>query len=440
MFYWRAFGGAIALVACGCACATTITVNSLSAGTNDGTGCTLRDAIAAVNTRLATGQCAAGSGPVDTINFAPPGFASVPTIEFSERDPASSNAALPALLANRNLNILGYRSPGYYAMRLSRSLGANCRDGTQDSGDFRFLEVESSAALYVSDVYFQFGCADAPVDVANDITTPKANGGAIANYGTLYVNNGSFFDNNANGWGGAIYNGVDAQLGVSSTDFSTNTATVGGGAVFVDTDNFDAYAEFDGTLFEQNRAYAFGTTIHGGAIRSRGTLVVKNSTFYHDAALNLASDDGHELYSAGTLGLSFSTFLSDGSSTPHLMIAANSTAFIKSSLFAGGGNCAVGNGASVSWYGRSISSDASCGGGSNLTSTPPDFETMPAYHGGPTYTLALQAGSPAIAADTDCTDAYGDPVTVDQRGFARPPTRCDAGAYEADLIFANGFN
>jgi len=440
MSHWHALGATVALIVSSAAVSTTITVTSLSGGSNDGTGCTLRDAITAVNTHMATGQCAAGSGPVDTINFNPPGFASVPTIEFSERDPASSNAALPALLAGHNLNVLGYRSPTYTGIRLSRSLGANCRNGTQDPGDFRFLEIESGAALYVSDVDFQFGCADAPVDVMNDITTPKANGGAIANYGTLYVNNGYFYDNSANGWGGAIYNGVDAQLGVTGCWFSTNTATVGGCAVFVDTHNFDNYAQFDGSLFEQNLAYAFGTTIHGGAIRSRGTLVVNNSTFYHDAALNLFSDDGHEIYSAGTLGLSFSSFLSDGSSTSHLTIAAGSTAFIKSSLFGGGGNCSVGNGASVGWYGRSISSDPSCAGGANLTSASPGFEATPNYHGGQTYTLALLAGSPAIAADADCTDVYGDPVTVDQRGFARPSTHCDAGAYEADLIFANGFN
>lgn len=419
--------------------ATTITVTSLSAGSNDATGCTLRDAIQAVNTRAAVGQCPAASGPVDTINFRLNTFAGIPEIDFSQRDPNSFNAALPALMPGRSLNIYGKESQYQYAIRLSRTAGGNCGQGTHDPSDFRFLEVLSGAALNISDFFFQYGCADAPVDAANDITSPNANGGAIANYGTLYVVNSDFIGNNANGWGGAIYNGVDAQLGVSSTTFNNNTASVGGGAVFVDTHNGNNYAQFDASLFEQNRVLAFGVIVHGGAIRSRGTLVVNNSTFFKDQATNLFGDDGHEIYSAGTLALSFSTFLSDGASTSHLTIAANSTAFIKSSLFDGGGNCAGGSGASVTWSGISISSDPTCAGGSNLTNTSPGFASTLANNGGPTQTLQLLTGSPAFGVDADCMDTSATPVTTDQRGFSRPLIRCDAGAYE-DTIFANGFN
>jgi hypothetical protein len=62
-------------------------------------------------------------------------------------------------------------------------------------------------------------------------------------------------------------------------------------------------------------------------------------------------------------------------------------------------------------------------------------------NGGPTLTHALQPGSPAIDAGepNDCTDADGEPLYVDQRGFARPvdgdgngSARCDMGAFEYD--------
>jgi hypothetical protein len=51
-------------------------------------------------------------------------------------------------------------------------------------------------------------------------------------------------------------------------------------------------------------------------------------------------------------------------------------------------------------------------------------------------TIALVTGSPAIAAipAASCTDASGNPLTTDQRGYVRPspahPATCDIGAYE----------
>ena len=51
-------------------------------------------------------------------------------------------------------------------------------------------------------------------------------------------------------------------------------------------------------------------------------------------------------------------------------------------------------------------------------------------YGGPTLTHALGIGSPARDAGS-CTDLRGDPVTVDQRGVARPQGKtCDIGAFE----------
>jgi hypothetical protein len=91
----------------------------------------------------------------------------------------------------------------------------------------------------------------------------------------------------------------------------------------------------------------------------------------------------------------------------------------------------------VFWSGVSISNDASCAGGSNLTSTSPGFDTSLAYNGGPTQTLMLKSGSPALGVDSDCLDVYGTAIATDQHGYPRPQTHCDAGAYE-DTIFANG--
>jgi hypothetical protein len=60
-----------------------------------------------------------------------------------------------------------------------------------------------------------------------------------------------------------------------------------------------------------------------------------------------------------------------------------------------------------------------------------------ANNGGPTQTIALQSGSPAIDAIpvADCTDQASspNPITTDQRGLLRPDAGeqlCDIGAYE----------
>jgi hypothetical protein len=56
-----------------------------------------------------------------------------------------------------------------------------------------------------------------------------------------------------------------------------------------------------------------------------------------------------------------------------------------------------------------------------------------AANGGPTETVALLPGSPAIDAGdpAGCTNALEEPLAVDQRGVTRPQgARCDIGAYE----------
>jgi hypothetical protein len=53
--------------------------------------------------------------------------------------------------------------------------------------------------------------------------------------------------------------------------------------------------------------------------------------------------------------------------------------------------------------------------------------------GGPTPTMLPLMGNPVINAG-NCTDSAGNPITVDQRGVARPQgSGCDIGAVEAVL-------
>ena len=405
--------------------ATTIDVTSVSTGSNVQTGCALRDAIEAVNTLVPVGKCPAGQGGnvVNTINI------DVDELTFSTVDAHSIGAVLPAVAAGRLLNIYG-RSPG----RTLLSLANPC--GLLVPVYARLLEVNAGASVNVADVDFSNGCP-----ASNDAL--GGSGGAIANLGTLYLTRSRLYANGVgpSGFGGAqlyqggaVYNGPDARFIASSVTFDTN---LGDGALFVDVDGDSGYASVDASTFVGNEI---------GGIVNAGALIVTNSTFTGNygalpfgpslpasAIANLAGS---------TLALSFSSFEANLAAT-QLTLGANSSAWIAAALFKTEGlipNCAFDIGASSSWYGVSISSDGTCAGGANRINTDPLVAATLADNGGPTQTLDLLSGSPAIGADADCLDAFGDPVTSDQRGFARPSARCDVGAFEADLIFANAFN
>jgi autotransporter family porin len=111
-----------------------------------------------------------------------------------------------------------------------------------------------------------------------------SNGGAIYNYGTLTVNDGTFTNNAATN-GGAIYN--YGTLIVNNSTFTNNAATYGG-----------AIYNNGGTLTVTSSAFTGNTASdYGGAIRNAGHLTVTSSTFTG----NTANDYGGAIYNYGTL-------------------------------------------------------------------------------------------------------------------------------------------
>ncbi len=116
----------------------------------------------------------------------------------------------------------------------------------------------------------------------------------------------------------------------------------------------------------------------------------------------------------------------------------NSTIFANSLA---GGNCA-----GVTDDGYNISDDTSCGfsGTSVDDSTTLNLDPMGLQNnGGPTQTIALESGSQAIdfVPIASCVGPFDEPVTNDQRLFARPDSDggvpesvCDAGAYESGAV------
>jgi hypothetical protein len=87
--------------------------------------------------------------------------------------------------------------------------------------------------------------------------------------------------------------------------------------------------------------------------------------------------------------------------------------------------------------GYNLSSDATCNFNNtgDLRKTDPKLGTL-GFYGGPTETIPLLSGSPAIDAGNPngCTDSNGILLKTDQRGKPRPNIEdtggCDMGSYE----------
>jgi hypothetical protein len=270
----------------------------------------------------------------------------------------------------------------------------------------------------------------------------EEDGGGIYNcFGTLTVidsiitgnkitrGNGSF------GFGAGIYNCPSSTLTLINTTVSNNSALVGGaicnGGLLTIINS-----TFSGNVARQHR---------GGAIANYGTLIITNSTFSGNIArsfkvgsLGGAILNGGLFQSTGILEINNSTFSGntalEGGAIFNLK---GSTEVLQNSIVANntGGNCR-GRGAMTS-NGYNLSSDGTCDFDStgDLNNTDPELGKLQ-NNGGPTQTMALLPGSPAIDSGnpSGCTDGQGHLLKTDQRGKPRPDKEdlggCDRGAYE----------
>lgn len=284
------------------------------------------------------------------------------------------------------------------------------------------------------------------VDNAGTLTINKSNfyantalsGGAVLNTGTVTISNSNisgnspYFSGHSAGCG-AIDNRGPMTITTTTfyTNYANNNSTVGGAICN------DAALTITGSTFYDNQSQGnYGG--YGGAIyNSGGTLAVTNSTFY----LNSATTSGGAIYSdGGIVQISNSTFGINAESSGGsggALANAGSSVMIQNSIVANygyGGNCS----GTITSSGYNISSDSSCAfnDSGDLNSTNPRLGPLHS-NGGPTQTMALPKGSPALDAGnpSGCLDFSGNHLTTDQRGKPRPgggeTTGCDMGAYES---------
>ena len=262
-------------------------------------------------------------------------------------------------------------------------------------------------------------------------------GGGVSNNGMLTITNSTFSKNTASRRGGGIYS--VGQLRVTNTTFSGNSASLGGA---ISSPNNQGTGEVTGSTFSGNRAEG-DVVSQGGAIENQGALSVVNSTFSRNSA-----GGGGGIANGGT-----ATIIGGNTFTAELFLTNDTFSGNSASLNNGGGgiisfnlgsvkstntiiarspasdNCS----GSVNDGGYNISSDASCAFSepTSKNSTNPKLAKRLANNGGPTKTIALLKGSPALDAIPQDQSGCGTIVTTDQRGVKRPQgSRCDIGAFE----------
>jgi hypothetical protein len=412
---------------------------------------TLRQAILDANDETAH------PGP-DTITFAP--ALAGATIMLTTTDPAAADGP-SAFAVSSSITIDG----GSASVTVARSAAG----GTPA---FRLFDMAGSGNLTLQHLTLRGGLAPGGGNVSS-----TGEGGAIFNGGSLTVSNCILAGNSASGAGGAIFLGGTAT--VSNSTLAGNSATYNGGGIAVSGGSVTVsnstlagnsaspppgyvgsgggISVSGGSVTVSNSTLAANSTVYGGGISvgTGGSVTVSNSTL----GGNSASSGGGGIYAqwyppprGGPLG---EIFVTVSNST----LSGNSASI----LVGGGGICVNGDKIYVTFTLRNTlvarntltdgvtPSDVSggldtpdswnnligTGGSGGLTDgvqgnrvgvRDPGLAPL-GDNGGPTQTMALLPGSPAVNAGSN---AFVTPGATDQRGLPRiAGGTVDIGAFES---------
>jgi hypothetical protein len=306
------------------------------------------------------------------------------------------------------------------------------------------------------DVDAETSTVDNNTDTVDSSTGGSDGGGGIYSNGGTVTLGAAHLDGNTftlttttdghNGGGGVYSNGGEVDVVTSSVDANTlsltDTSTAGsdgGGGVF--SNGGAVLAEFASISENTATVAANGTDNGGGGVFDDGAKNAYLSSTFSDNSITV-SGSGAQSSGGGAIRSLIGGVLSNTT------IAGNS-------INASGGGVFLEDAAGTYTLEDTIvagNSPTNCAGPGTFQSSGFNLESANTCHlnaagdlsganarlgplqnnGGPTPTQALGAGSPAIDAGA-CTDVFGAPLTVDQRGIARPQPaggKCDIGAYE----------
>ncbi|MDB6112708.1 MAG: Cna domain protein [Pedosphaera sp.] len=310
-------------------------------------------------------------------------------------------------------------------------------------------------------------------------------GGGVYNQGILLLTNCTFAGNKAIGGNGGV-GGTNGSGSLESYAGAGGAGAIGAGAgvynvgagivsvvncTFDDNSTVGGNSQTAGTANNRNNGLpgSAGATSLGAGLCNIGTGTIINSTFFANLATGGAGGNGGlgdftggsggnggtgyggNLYNAGSLGVTNCT-LSGGSAVGGPNGLAGAGPFtgsdgapgvgrgdnianlagvfsLQNSILAAGVNGMNGFG-TITDRGFNISSDATPVLGANSRVNLNPKLGIPFNNGGPTLTLALLSGSPALDKGSVT------PLPFDQRGAFRPQgTNYDIGAFESGSIF-----
>jgi CSLREA domain-containing protein len=459
-----------------------VTTTADEFGTGTDTGCSLREAIQAINTVGSFGGCPNADGLADTISL-PAGTYYLTLTGVYENQNASGDlnilsrmniigagAATTVIDGNstdRVFFIIWDASVSISNVTIQHGLSTQPGGGIYNYGQLTLngVRVESNTADFggggIYSTYY-LGINHPSLTVINSTfynnhtDSGGSSGGGIANdTGQLSLTDVTFDSNRANNSGGGIWSVSNYATHLFRTKFTANVATLGSGGSIYNTGpmTIDRSIISTGTSgYEGGNIYtgqygvggplltitdseiSGGMSPSGGGISNDGQLTVVNTSLFN----NGASIQGGALYTKETTAVI---------SLDHVTIAHNLTGggiynnswenpvLVNNSILDGGLDAAcIGTVSSTSSY--NIDSGTSCG----LSSTPglhnyssTDALLLPnANNGGFSQTMAIPNNSPAV----DTANSIGCPAT-DQRQVVRPIDGngdgikgCDIGAFE----------
>ncbi len=289
-----------------------------------------------------------------------------------------------------------------------------------------------------------------------------AEGGGIDNKGTVTVTNSTLSGNSA-AEGGGIDNEGGTLVRVADSTLSGNSANFGGGienqggtvTVANSTLSGNSGPYFGGGIDNKggtvmvanstlsgNSAYSSG----GGIANEGGTVTVADSTLSGNSALRF---DGGGIFNSGTVTIANSTLsgnsaqsLGGGIANEGGTVTLNNTIVALNTRYGGTTSLAddifgtVSTSSAYNLIGIGGSGGLVNGTNGNQVGVANPLLAPLADYGGPTQTMALLPGSPAIDAGSNAlaVDANGNPLTTDQRGAGFPRVingTVDIGAFES---------
>jgi hypothetical protein len=225
-------------------------------------------------------------------------------------------------------------------------------------------------------------------------------GGGVFNSGTANLTDSVISGNSSGSTGGGVFNGSTATLTLTACTISGNTGVSGGGL-----GNYGGTCTLIASTVSGNYAEN-----GGGAYNYFGSanLTLTNCTF----SGNIAAESGGGVFNYGTVSLTDS------------IVAGNSGGDIGGASNVSGSYNLIGTGGSGGLV-NGVNGNIVLNSLTGLGLAPL------ANNGGPTQTMALLAGSPAIAAGV-VADQPGTttPITTDQRGEPLDTPSPDIGAYQ----------